>query len=689
MRKCTTLPAIALLALMTALPALAAEEEDTVTSVLKSAGMKGGEVAAKMLAGVLYDTSCVNRNNDQFTGYVCTILGSVSGRTEDKWKQEVTSQLKEIHSKVDTLTVGQREIQRSLAEMKTDLNNKFNTVAQNVVAVQHLIRIEGLWEKYQAQFDKIDEDVTRDSMVSFAKEIIAEKPHTMLADLNTVLTQGIPATGGQPLVRYPLSEWRIAHTAGMGFEQKMMEPYEYAEKRFVDFRMREQKAYVMYLWAANVLETQCNLSPAQCTKPPRSTKAFKDDWNRYTQQQSAAFNSAVDWLLLSYSSYRMAQSPSFLAVNQSADVMQRANYLTSTMLGSGEGLWGRVISMGKAWDGSLQVACGGSPQTLMPVLKYAVPAAGSGVAIIGADSGPIDWWVSRSGNAVYDEVRFAADWQNYIYSIPAAKAGPCSVSPNLPKGGLLPWVQPDRKVVELRGTEKPFAFGSFIAVQRAGGTYALVSGDWGGMTSPHFKKEGDGELVTKEDRWIIEPKLPGGPRIGLYRKGRAEYSARLSRLSSRVHLISRIALSTSKEVRFPEDSRVKLNFFPGSCVRDLCDGPAQNSILAYDIENNDTEAKKGTLDAKATVSFVDSSIADLQSGPGLTVDGSYGKTGDHKTLDITGGRSALMTLDPRKSYHLTYGINFDLWTEGRGTNASDFWYRALVAPASMYLTKGD
>jgi hypothetical protein len=150
------------------------------------------------------------------------------------------------------------------------------------VAVQHLVKIEGLWEKYQAQFDKIDQDVSRDSMLSFAKEIVGEKPHTMLAELNAVLTQGIPATGGQPLVRYPLSEWRIAHATGMGYEPKMMEAYEYAEKRFVDFRMREQKAYAMYLWAANVLETQCSLHPAQCTQPPRSTKDFKDDWNRYT-----------------------------------------------------------------------------------------------------------------------------------------------------------------------------------------------------------------------------------------------------------------------------------------------------------------------------------------------------------------------------------------------------------------------
>ncbi|HEX7153568.1 MAG TPA: hypothetical protein VF618_18920 [Thermoanaerobaculia bacterium] len=674
--------------LVTALPVMAEEEEDPVTSVLKSAGVKGGEIAAKALAGLLYDTSCVNRNNDKFTGYVCSVLGSVSGRTEDKWKQEVTNQLKEINSKVDNLTVGQREIQRSLAEMKSDLNNKFNAVAQNVVAVQHLVKIEGLWEKYQAQFDKVDEDVTRDKMLSFANEIVAEKPHTMLAELNAVLTQGIPATGGQPLVRYPLSEWRIAHGVGMVSDHKMMEAYEYAEKRFVDFRMREQKAYVMYLWAASVLETQCNLNPGQCTRPPRSTAEFKADWNRYTQQQAAAFNSAVDWLLLTYSHYRVTISGNFLPENQSLDVLQRANFLTSTMLGDGEGFWGRVISAGNAWDGSLQVACGDRPQTFMPVLKYAVPAGGGGVyAVDKQDSGPIDWWVSTRGNTVYDEAHFAPDWQNYIYYIPVAKKTPCSVYPNLPKGGVLPWVQLQRKVVEVPAKPKPILFGSFVAIQRAGGTYALVSGDWSGTTTPYFNKEGDGELVTQEEYGLIERNRPAGPRIGIYRKGRAEYSMSLKRLSSRIRVVSKINLSAGKEVRFPEDSRVRLHFHPGNCEGQFCSGLGYSSILAYDIENNDTEDKKGTLEAKASVTFVDTT--NEQNAPGMKVDGSYGKTGDHKTLNVTGGQSALMQLDPQKKYRLTYGIHIDMWTQGRGTDASDFWYRALLAPATMYLTKGN
>lgn len=681
------LPAIALFILTTALPVIADDKEDPVVSIAKSAGVKGGEVAAKLLAGLLYDTSCVNRNNDQFTGYVCTVLGSASGRTEDKWKADVTKQLGEINAKVDALTVGQRDIQKSLKQMNESLENQFNTVAQNVVAYQHLVKIQALWEKYREQFDKVDKDVERDAMLAFAHEIIAEKPHTMLAELNAVLTEPIPATGGQPLLRYPFAEWRIAHSSGMGYEPNAMEAYEYGEARFVDFRMREEQAYVMYLWAATVLETQCTLHPGACQKPPRSTAEVKADWNRFTRQQAAAFNASVDWLLLSYSGYRTTKNGSFLTPRRALDIFQRANYVTSTILGDGEGMWGRVISAGKAWDGALQVTCGGAAQTLKPVLEYTVPVAGSGENAITKSSGPVDWWVSTSGNAVYDEVHFASDWRNYIYSIPAAKPGPCSVSTNLPKGGLLPWVESNLQVSQVPDEKKPFPFGSFVAIQRAGGHYALVSGDWSGSSSPSFDKQGAGELVTQADEWYVEPNHSGGPQLGLYRKGRAEYSVRLDRLSSRVHLVHRLAVSNRKEIRFPEDSRVKVSYFPGGCEREFCGGLGGNSILAYDVENNDTEAKKGTLEAKASVLFVDTSNAGSKSG--LSVDGSYGKTGDHKTLNVSGSQTATATVDPRKRYHLTYAIDFDLWTEGRGTNASDFWYRALLAPATVYVTRSN
>ena len=676
MRK-RVLPAAALLialvtALVTAYPAHA--EDDTATAIAKSAGAKGGEIAAKLVAGLLYDSSCKDRNLDTATGYICKVLGSVSGRTEDEWKENVTNQLNKINDKLNTIETGQREIQRQLNEQYNVMNARFNNLALNVIAVQHLVKIEGLWEKYQAQFDKVDGDVTRDAMLSFAKEIMAASPHTMLAELNAVLTKPIQAMDGQPIIKYPFYEWRIKHPTEMVDRVNAYEVYDFAEKKFVDFRMREQKAYAMYLWAATVLDTQCKLHPEQCVQPPRPTEEFKKDWDRYTVQQATGFNAATDWLLLSYGIERVNAQGNFLP-NSSSAVLLRANYLTSTMLGNGQGLWGRVISMGNKWDGSLQVTCGGAAQTLTPVFKYSAPVGGNGSYTSGPDSGPFDWWVSTQRNSVYDEVHFSDDWQIYHYSLPAAKAGPCSVAQQLPgAGGVLPWVQSNVNVVDATAGESRIPFGSFIAIQRAGGTYALVSGKWTGSTQPQTEETGKGSRKQVTTEWITELDHNTGPYLGFYTKGRAEYTF-LS--GGRIRNKNRLYATLQKDIRFPDDRRLKLNFTPGGmCRGELC-SPSTGTMLNYDIENN-----KGKLDANVSVMFRN----DFR-GTGIFINGGYGETSDKKSAKFEGQQSAAVETDADKTYRLQYEINFDLETEGFGTNAADYMYRGWVAAAAVYLTK--
>ena len=132
---------------------------------------------------------------------------------------------------------------------------------------------------------------------------------------------------------------------------------------------------------------------------------------------------------------------------------------------------------------------------------------------------------------------------------------------------------------------------------------------------------------------------------------------------------------------------MKLRFFPGNCKGDFCNGPGRTSILAYDIENNDTESKKGKLDCLVAVSFRNVAIDDLEYGPGVVVIGGYGKTGDRKQINVTGEQTGVVTTDASKGYQLTYLIDIDLETEGRGLDATEYMYRVLLAPGSMYLTK--
>lgn len=661
-----------------------AEEDDTVTAVLKSAGSKGGEVAAKWLAGVLYDSDCKNKNTAGSMSYICKVLGSVSGRVEDEWKADVTKQLGEINSKLDTIQNSQREMQKQLDTTYKKMDAQFNQVAANVIAGTHFVRIDALWEKYQAQFDKIDNDVTRDSMIAFAKDIMKSKPHTILGDLNVVLTT--PVLTGQSLIRYPFYEYRTLNETRMIHELNTKELYDFAETKFVDFRSRQQKAYALYLWAASVLQTQCELKPANCMMPPVAVAEFKADFDRHTRQQMDAFNTAVDWFVLNYSTSRNTTSGNFLALKDAQAMYLRANYLTAATLNLEPGLWGRVISMGDKWNGSLQVTCGGAAQTLTPKLTYNVPVAGTGVYNSGPDSGPLDWWVTSQNNSTYDEVHFADNWKIYHYNLPTAKAGPCTIPQN--QAGYLPWVLPSVNVVDAMTFDKrAFPFGSFVAIQRAGGSYALLSGsNWQGHREPERVEDGKGQREKVEYEWVIDTNAPTGPRIGVFTKGRAEY--KVGNMSSRIHNRNKIALTQSKYIRFPDGQPVKLRFYPNTCGGGpFCIDMGGTTLMMYDIENNDTDAKKGKLEAQAGVGFRDPDIAGLTGGPGVVIDGSYDKTGDHKTRRIEGEQIAVFSPSANKKYQLAYWIYFDLETEGRGWDASVYKYGAHLNTGSVFLTR--
>ncbi|MCU1245160.1 MAG: hypothetical protein JWN02_1070 [Acidobacteria bacterium] len=509
-------------------PRARAEDSFAIT-LAKAAGSsaagKGAEFAVKALGGLIFNAACQDKvlsNGDQ---YMCDVLGSVTGRTDEEWQKKVEKQLSEINSKLGDLEKGQKAIQHELKQQHAVMVANFNQASAKVEATHAIVRIENLWEKYQAQFDKIDDDLKRESMLAFARDINDNNLHTKLGDLNVVLTKS--TLDGQPLLRYPFYEWRLKRgTAPPPETFDASEIYDFAEKKFEDFRIQQAKVYVMYLWAASVLESDCKLNPGRCTPPKRSTADFRADYDRYTRQQLETFNAGVDWLLLSYT-LTHNDMPKTLPFGRSPElVLLRANFLTALTLTKSEGLWGRVISMGDRWDGSLDVECGGRSQTLMPVMRYNVAVEDR--------SGSLDWWVSRSANLVYDEVHFGHEWTVNHYQLPAA-VGPCKVNTTLPKrAGMLPWSQTGTEVVQVTTADKrTFPFGSFLAIQRAGGTYALASGSWKRSGEPRRLQEGGGQRENVRWDWTITTDRSGGaPWASLLSEGDGEY--KVSNFSSRI-----------------------------------------------------------------------------------------------------------------------------------------------------------
>jgi hypothetical protein len=253
-------------------------------------------------------------------------------------------------------------------------------------------------------------------------------------------------------------------------------------------------------------------------------------------------------------------------------------------------------------------------------------------------------------------------------------------------------VQPGTAVMKVRTSDnREITFGSFIAIQRAGGTYAMASGgQWRKRNEPINSDDGT-KGVVKNARfdWLIDTngRLP---HASVLYQGRGEYTLMNG---GRVRKFNQIYLYNEKKIFFPEDRQVKLGFQSSSeCAKVCRSSNAEMFILDYNIENGDS----GTLDAVVSV-FLSPDVSNPNdkntglkrraSGNGIYIDGSYGSTKDRRTKNVNPFQVGSLTTSPNTAYHLQYLIEFDLSTEGPGADATEWMYRAKITPASLYFLK--
>jgi hypothetical protein len=678
------------LSVFLAVPLLAdPAKESFALTLVKSAGSSaasaGGVAVAKMLSGALYDATCAQEAVKHWSEqYFCNALGGFSGRDEQEWKQKIEAQLVEIKSSLDVLEKGQARLQFDLNQQHKEIYRLFKQAAAEQIATNNEAEFEAVWKEYMRQFDGDLSDVNRDEMLKLAKKILSKQLDDKLALYNAVLTTSF--RGNQALLKYPFYDYKEKHEFRAPFfnaDKSFDALYEGAERAFIDSRARQEKVYAMELWAIKVMETDCEMRPSQCQAPPLTAKDFKKSFDGYTKDQVIAFNEGLDWVLLTYGESRT--NPWFLS-GRAEEFLTRANVLNAALLGTGEGTWGQVISMGDAWDGAINLECGASSGKIMPRWNYVVPVAGR----FGEQQ--VDWWVSRAGNGVYDEVRFAKDWKIYHYYLPDAKVGPCSVAESLPGKGIMPWVQPGTAVMRVKTADnKEITFGSFIAIQRAGGTYALASGgQWHKRGEPINSDDGTTSNV-KNARfdWSIDTNTKLAQASVLY-EGRGEYNLLKG---GRVRKYNQIYLYNDKNIYFPQDRDVKLALLQGfDCAKTCKNSSEEHFLLDYNVENG----AAGKLDAIVSV-FLHPDVSDPEqkntglrnraSGNGIYIDGSYGDTKDRRTKTVDGFVTAPVKTDPNTAYHLQYLLEFDLSTEGAGADATQWMYRGKITPALLYFTK--
>ncbi|HEY2828955.1 MAG TPA: hypothetical protein VGJ88_02485, partial [Thermoanaerobaculia bacterium] len=148
-------------------------------AAIGSATSLGVETAIKLAGGILYNTVCDPPSDDTTAKFLCDVLGSVTGKSEEKWKEEVDKQLKDIKAATDELTKGQAELKRSIATIDTTLNYEFDNIAPKTETFKILTTIDALWTRYSrivngvrnATTDK-ERERLKEELVDFANDVV-------------------------------------------------------------------------------------------------------------------------------------------------------------------------------------------------------------------------------------------------------------------------------------------------------------------------------------------------------------------------------------------------------------------------------------------------------------------------------------------------------------------------------------
>jgi hypothetical protein len=657
-------------------------------AAIGSATSIGTEFVVKLAGGVLYNTVCDPPSDDTTARFLCDVLGSVTGKSEEKWRAEVDKQLKDIKAATDELTKGQKELQTSIGRIDTTLNYEFDNIAPKSETFKILTTIDALWTRYSRLMNSVRDATTKEAraklkvdLVNFANDVVTQNLHGEMARLNTVITTQI--SDAQSVTAYPFVKWQKQNPGLHHYNFDPSKMCDVAEKKFMDLRMYQEKGYLIYLFAAEILESDCEVKDPNCKKPPVTSRRFNEDYNLDLKQQLASYNEALDWFILAYSAPHYNNADLMLPEG-STDTIDRANLFTAALLGPADGMWARVYSMGNQWDGTVRFNCdGGQTYDAKPLLDYTVD--------VKKEEGSLDWWTSSQKNGVYDEIRFANKWRGTIYRIPAKNVGPCVMSNTTP--AHIPYVDPDTALMDLNINGNTTKIGSAFAVQRAGGSYALTRGDWAMEREPQFKYEGGADRVEMDRKYTIAMGRHGVPFIALYYNGKGAWkSFKDSQLDQRnvIHIYKRTP------IRVPDGGALTLVMGQSGDCANVCRNNRgdESVVMEYNIEA--PKAQKAKMNAITGIYFADTvgnanndsfeTMRDRMKN-GIYIDGSFGETNDRKEKKVEGDQSGRPSFDPNKKYFLQDLIYYELWDATVGFDAVYYWYRSKLTPYAVYLTK--
>ncbi len=660
-------------------PPPARAEGDPYTAAFKFVG----EAFAKQFGSFVYRTQCKGQEPKGAGGAICGAIGSFTGDSEREWKENIDRQLKDLATGLAVVQAGIVQIradQERMLQQNAQILIRLDEIIGETVAAPALSRIRALWTEQYAPMIKGERTFDRARTVAFAQQVIKkDRVDVLLGQINDVLVNG-QIGAKPPLLR--LYAQRMATKMGDVRRADLDLPYGFLELVMTELQTEQRKGAIMYLWAASILQAECEVNKNCTTLPHTAVEYEKVVWD-HLDAQFAEFNLAIEWLVLAGSD-PTSRDANYLH-RDAERIFAAADLLTAANLGKGFGLRGRVISLGEAFDGKLSIGANYTP----------VRAA----SLIASPLGKVDWWKASGNPPVWTEVNFSDQWKVYPYHVAKAPPGTYSIST------ALPWKSKEIKVVQIdlangrpatsqTPADRAVPFGSFVATARAGGGYALMSGDWEvdrGRTTRSVSHIGDleGDLAQVNADPVAPP---AGPKVWLNTSGRIKWTFGETGNDQHVEGWTRGVVVRRQQVTYPAGGQVTLNVVLGDVYDALCpdhrcinaDIHSSNTVIRLwtDFSKSKGNDRSAKLFTKAGVEFG----ADTDNG--VFWESNLYTDSERDTEVIHDGRakSSKVTLAAGKPTQLAGRVYAELNVQTSGLDSTRFWMLSVLRPVNMYLT---
>lgn len=660
--------AVLLLTALVALPCLADGPAAVENPTFPIDPVKTGvELMVKQLASMGYNTNCRAANLDYKSddSWYCGLFATLSDAKEKEWKDRLVQRLTAIENQVTKINKKLDQIQQqqeTLVNQNKQILTRINEVGAESAIGKSVAQIRIDWNDEYVPLFTGKRALTKERALAFAHRIVyTDELHRQIGIINDQLTQN--NFGNDTLLRS--YGRRILQTGTSNLDS----PYEYIESVLQGLITQERRGYVMYIWAAETLQSNCELG-GDCTGSknlPHTAEEFRKVFAGYLDQQLAEFNSAIEFTVLARSDTHR-RTP-FILPEHGLRVLARADFFTSAMLDEGYGLRGRVITMGDGFDGNLLLT-GNHP--LPPAKMLTMPPA---------YNARVDYWRATKTPGVYDEIRLGDRWKIYHYH-DQSRTHAVQILTALP-------YKP--KTIELRSLKlddgRTVTAGSFTAIERAGGGYALLSG----TGYDHLRSAPDetivGALLSKSDKGYFDA---NGPYAGFLYGGRIEWELNHAvRLHDQHVEAKRTSYASSKkEIRYPQGGQLTLGVDLGDTLPIVCPGGACSDHSPYVLLSRRSEFKKGGVNARDARMNTRAAVvlgSDEKSNNGIVWkrNGLFSSPIDER--DEIRKDSAPVTLEANQAYKLIFGGETDLDIQTSGANASPFLTSGVVVLRNAYL----